>query len=225
MNDLDVFNSNMDKPKEIEQPIKQDTNQDDKNDRVIESMQWQQVANLLALKQPKTAVDSASYTILERHKFKTMLDNEELWYYKNGYYKPIGEAIIKDIIQKQEPVKDFLSTHFISEVINSVKRKTYIDRKEFEAPLNIICVKNGCYNILTKVLEPHTHNYYFKNQIPINFNECANCPNIDSFISSTIEPKFQKASYEIVAFTLYRHYLFRRLLCLLVLDRMVKVFI
>ena len=33
MNDNDVFNSNMDKPKEIEQPIKQDTKQDDKNDK------------------------------------------------------------------------------------------------------------------------------------------------------------------------------------------------
>lgn len=214
MNDLDVFNSNMDKPKEVEQVVQQNTKQDDKNDKVIEAMQWQQVANQLALKQSKVAVDTASYTILERHKFKTMLDNEELWYYKNGYYKPIGEAIIKDIIQKQEPVKDFLSTHFISEVINSVKRKTYIDRKDFEAPLNIICVKNGCYNILTKVLEPHTHNYYFKNQIPINFNECANCPNIDSFISSTIEPKFQKASYEIVAFTLYRHYFIQKAIML-----------
>lgn len=210
MNDMEIFNNNISTFSKEE--VVQENNCN--HDKIIEVMSWSNVSNLLAIKNPKAAVDLASDTILKRYKFKTMLDNEELWFYRNGYYKPIGEAIVKDIIQQQEPLKPYLSSHFISEVVNSVKRKTYIDRKDFEAPLNIICVKNGCYNIIDKVLEPHTDKYYFKNQIPVNFNPLSSCPNIDSFIQSTIEQKFQKTAYEIVASCLYRKYFIQKAIML-----------
>lgn len=181
---------------------------------IQEGLCWKDVALELYQKNQKAAVDIASDIITNKYSFKTMYDNEELWFYQNGYYKPIGESIIKDIVQQQEPIKNQISSHFISEIISSVKRKTYIERKEFEAPLHLICVKNGCYDIANKILEPHNSKYYFKNQIPINYNSEAICPNIDKFIETTIEPKFQKAAYEIASFCLYRHYFVQKAIML-----------
>lgn len=175
---------------------------------------WKDVALEIYGKNVKAAVDIASDILTRDYPFKTMLDNEELWYYQDGYYRPVGEAVIKDIIQKQEPVKEILSSHFVNEVIASVKRKTYLEREKFEADLNLICLNNGVYNLQTRTLEPHTHKYYFKNKIKINYNPQATCPNIMAFIDGTVEPKYKKTAQEIFAFHLYRYYFIQKAIML-----------
>jgi hypothetical protein len=42
------------------------------------------------MKQQKNAVDSAADLIRQKNFFKTMIDNEEVWYYENG-----GGALIQ----------------------------------------------------------------------------------------------------------------------------------
>ena len=179
-----------------------------------EALNWKDVAIEILNKNIKGSVDYSSDIITRDHNFKTMKDNEELWYYTNGYYIPIGEAVIKEIVQQQEPIKQLINSHFINEIINSVKRKTYIERKDFEAPLHLICVKNGIYNLERNELEEHNPDYYFKNLIPVNYIDGAVCPQINSFIESTIENKYQETAYEIVAFTLYRKYFIQKAIML-----------
>lgn len=162
----------------------------------------------------KKAVDQASDILTRDYSFKTMLDNEELWYYNNGYYKPVGEALIKDIIQKQVFVKENLTVAFINEIIQSVKRKTFIEREKFEAPLNLICVKNGVYDLQEKKLIAHSPKYYFKNKININYDFTATCPKIDEFIKSTLEEKYINLGYEIPAWCLYRQYFIQKAIML-----------
>ena len=181
---------------------------------VVEALSGTRVGKTFIPGDKKKAVDLSSDILLRDNSFKTMFDTEEIWYYKNGYYKPVGESTIKEIIQKQQPLKELLTSQFISEIIESTKRKSYIERKDFEAPLHIICLKNGCYNIIEKILEPHNPKYYFKNQIPINYNVESNCPLIEKFIYETIEPKYQKASFEIFSFCLYRHYFIQKAIML-----------
>jgi P4 family phage/plasmid primase-like protien len=178
------------------------------------ALNWKDIAIEILNKNIKGAVHLASEIITRDHNFKTMKDNEELWYYTNGYYIPIGEAVIKEIVQQQEPIHELINSHFISEIIKSVQRKTYIERKDFEAPLNLICVKNGVYNLHTNNLEPHNPNYYFKNLIPVNYVDGAICPKINHFIETTIEKKYQETAYEIPAFTLYRKYFIQKAIML-----------
>lgn len=177
---------------------------------IEESYTWVDVAQNIHMKNQKQAYEIASELILKEHKFKTMYDNETIWYYKNGYYTQQGEAIIKEIIQKQEAVKGVLSTHFITEVIRMIQRKTYIERKDFEAPLNLVCVKNGVYDLTTNTLLPHSHEYYFKGRIEINYNPNAKCEKIKQFIASTFEEKYKTLGFEIPAFCLYRQYFIQR---------------
>jgi putative DNA primase/helicase len=173
---------------------------------------WQEVAELLEgkYKDAKAAADKASDLIIESFTFKTMKDNEELWLYNEGYYKTTGETTIKEIVQKQNQIKEKVSTHFINEIINGVKRKTYIQREDFEAPLKLICVKNGIYDIETKALVEHDPKYYFKSKIEFNYNPLAKCNKIDEFLSETLEPKYVALGYEIPAWCLYREYFIQK---------------
>lgn len=181
---------------------------------IKEELNWKDVSIEILNKNIKGAVHLSSEIITRDHSFKTMKDNEELWYYTNGYYIPIGEAVIKEIVQKQKPIHELINSHFINEIIRSVQRKTYIERKDFEAPLHLICVKNGVYNLETNNLEEHNPKYYFKNLIPINYVEGAVCPKINHFIETTIETKYQETAYEIPAFTLYRKYFIQKAIML-----------
>lgn len=177
---------------------------------IEESYTWRDVTENIHLKNLKQAYEIASNLLLKEHKFKTMYDNEQIWYYKDGYYQQQGESILKELIQKQKDLKGFLNSHFISETINMVKRKTYIERKDFEAPLNLICVKNGVFDINTKSLLNHSPEYYFKGRIEINYNPTAKCEKIKEFIQTTFEEKYRTLGFEIVAFCLYRHYFIQR---------------
>ena len=93
---------------------------------VIEGVRWNNVYSYLIDKNQKAAVDEASDTILLRYSFKTMLDNEEMWYYEEGCYYQNAENMAKKILQEQENIKTKLSSNFVNEVIASLKRKTFI---------------------------------------------------------------------------------------------------
>jgi len=136
---------------------------------------WADVAIAIASGDSKLAVDSASDLICRQFTFKTMLDNEELWFYESGYYKNSGENIVKKIIQDCVEIKLKISSRFINEVIASVKRKTYLDREAFEAPVHLICVGNGVFDIDGGELLPHDPKYFFKSKININYNPQADC--------------------------------------------------
>jgi len=188
--------------------------EDLKWDTVLETLEGTRIGNTHIPGNKKKAVDQSSDILTRDYAFKTMLDNEELWYYDNGYYKPIGEALIKDIIQKQPVLKEMLTVTFINEIIQSVKRKTYIEREKFEAPLNLICLKNGVYNLNEKNLIKHSPEYYFKNKININYNPESTCPKIDEFLKSTLEKKYIQLGYEIPAWCLYRKYFIQKAIML-----------
>jgi P4 family phage/plasmid primase-like protien len=169
-------------------------------------LQWQQVKNLLIIKQQKPAVDLASDLILSDNHFKTMFDNEEIWYYEKGVYTPQGITKIKKILQDQEAIKETICSNFVSEVVQSIIRKTYIKREDFEAPINLICVGNGVYDLNTAALIEHSPDYYFKSKIETNFIEDADCPEIKKFIKSVVEEKYHSLMFEIPAYLLYRKY-------------------
>jgi putative DNA primase/helicase len=169
-------------------------------------MAWQGVNNLLIMKQQKQAVDNAADLILFKNHFKTMIDNEEVWYYENGCYYQNGTNIIKKILQEQEPIKQTMSSNFVNEVIQSIIRKTYIKREDFEAPHNLICLGNGIYDLDTETKTEHNSKYYFKSKIEIDYKEDADCPNIKAFIKTVVEPKNFWSLFEIPAYLLYRRY-------------------
>jgi P4 family phage/plasmid primase-like protien len=203
MNDTTIFNNNINKK---EKPKVEIQEQKPKEMNMDIYLQWVQVNNYLITKQQKQAADLSSDLILAEHGFKTMFDNEEIWFYENGCYYPQGANAIKKILQEQEPIKEVLSSHFVNEVIHSIIRKTYIKREEFEAPQQLICLGNGIYNIEKNQLINHDKKYYFKNKIEIDYNPTSTCPNIDKFLTEIVEEKNIPMLLEIPAYLLVRNY-------------------
>src|SRR6266487_6330876 len=70
--------------------------------------------------------------IEQRLVFKTMTDNEEMYWYdrEQGIYLPGQEWRIKNAAQILYPD---IKTNELNEVINQIKRRTYIDRRLFDS--------------------------------------------------------------------------------------------
>jgi len=103
----------------------------------VEGLNWKDVAFEIASKNGKGAVDVASTILTTKYAFKTMLDNEETWFYDNGCYHQNGDNIIKKIVQEQEPVQGLISSHFVNEVIASVKFINVDIYKDFDVTARI----------------------------------------------------------------------------------------
>jgi len=103
-------------------------------------------------------------SIMKDNNFRTLNDTEEILYYVHGVYVPNGEIIIKEECQKR--VRN-CTTRLCNEVINTIKRSTYVDRKRFLTIPNLVNVKNGIYNIEKRTLLPHSPSYLFRIQHPI----------------------------------------------------------
>jgi len=116
--------------------------------------------------------------------FVTADDNEDIYVYDNGIYKP-GELLIKAEVEKI--IEDNTSSAFVSEIINHIKRRTYVPRDLFNRDKNILPVKNGLLNLKDFKLYPFDSSKIFTYQLPVEFNPNAGCPNIEKFISEVLQ--------------------------------------
>jgi hypothetical protein len=69
---------------------------------------------------------------MNEYTFKTMTDNEEIYCYDNerGVYLAGQEWRIKELSQLMYPG---ITTHALHEVINQIKRRTYVERSNFDS--------------------------------------------------------------------------------------------
>jgi putative DNA primase/helicase len=81
-----------------------------------------------------------------------------------------------------------------------------VDRDKLEPPLHLINMKNGIFNVRTCSLTPHSPDYYFINQIPINYNPKAKCKKFLKFIGEVVYPEHIPVVQEMLGFLFYRKY-------------------
>jgi len=120
--------------------------------------------------------------LLIEYSFKTLRDNEECFVYEDGVYTPLGEAVIKEECEKRVPIK-FLSRYDVNEIIGHIKRKTYVERKDFNREKWVLNLKNGLYHIQTGEIRPHTPEFLSTIRIPVTYDPNADCPRVRQFFS------------------------------------------
>ena len=78
------------------------------------------------------------------------------------------------------------------------------DQNQTEITLhsNLINLKNGVFDWTEGKLKKHSQDYKFITQVPIEYNEDAQCPNIDRFLASTLPPDCIELIKEIFAYCL-----------------------
>ena len=143
--------------------------------------------------------------ILAEYHFVTMRDNTETYIYENGVYILNGESVIAEVAQKK--LQDRIRTRHVSEVIDYIHRATYKDRDIFNQSLHLINLRNGVLDLQTEKLEPHSPSYHFLQQLPIEYDATAECPNIEKFLSEVVpDEKDREAIIQFIGYCLYRSY-------------------
>lgn len=143
--------------------------------------------------------------IMSQYKIVTFRDTKESFFYNpdTNLYEP-AETLLEELIQS-ECEEDTRNT-IVNETASSIKRQTYINRDDFEAPINLIPLKNGVYDLLEKKLVPYQDNMYFTAKHPVEYNPEATCPTIDATFKQVVSEKDVPALYEIGGYCLYRKY-------------------
>ena len=122
--------------------------------------------------------------------------------YKGDRFKTELYTMFNDMIDIREQ----------SEIISIVFHTLEYQIKELEnlwLDQKYICCKNGVYNIETKELMSHSHEYYFLTRIPVNYDPDATCPNIDElmqnvFTDEQIENEFEWIGYSLTPGNRYK---------------------
>ena len=142
-----------------------------------------------------------------------MGDTKEIFYYNNGKYHSKGENEIRYIAE--DFMTNLSSQHAKNEVVDHIRDKNYQSREIFIAPVHLINMKNGVFNLRTKKIMPHNPKYFFINEIPITYDPDAKCPKIIKFLSEVAKEKDIPVLQEFGGYILYRDYIFHKALLLL----------
>jgi len=131
-----------------------------------------------------------TYTINDKDicGIKTFKDNKEVIIYdKNtGIYAQDGDLYLSHIIESR--LKEKAENKQVSEIIESIKRKTYYDRDNLnKQPKNIKPVGNGLLNLEKQELLEFTPQYVFLNKININYNKDAECEKFKDFLKQVLQ--------------------------------------
>jgi P4 family phage/plasmid primase-like protien len=142
--------------------------------------------------------------ITKEFTFKTMKDNEQIYYYDNekGLYISGGEWLIKEHCEMMQPE---ITTHQVQEIINHIKRKTGIDRSKFDSNPNILNLENGVLNINDKVLSPHSADYLSTVQLTVEYKPRTVPPKILQFLKDVLRREDIHVALQMIGYCLYRN--------------------
>lgn len=148
-------------------------------------------------------VVSIAEKIMQNHTFATMNDTSEIYRYDvhRGVYIPGGEVIIET---ESEEYENRISTYKVAEIINKIRRRTYVSRSEFDKNPYVQNLRNGLLNIMTGELVEHNPKYLSLVQLPINYDPKAKCPNILRFLGQVLQPKDVFTVLQLFSYCLYR---------------------
>ena len=89
----------------------------------------------------------------------------------------------------------------MAEVLAWIRWRTYVDRESFQSPPGKIPLLNGVYDYATGKLERHRQENHFLYQVPVKYDEAAQCPKIDKFLEEVLGPR-KLVAYELAGYAL-----------------------
>ncbi len=147
-------------------------------------------------------------------------EQNELYYFdvEKGLWRQNAKdyinALTRDMLAQR------WTRYYSKEVYNNLKdylfKKYRVPRKEFEPPLRLLNLKNGVYDLTEeKFYKGKTEKkpeYYFTFEIPVNYDETAECPKIVKFFNEVVsDPNDRLVLEEIPGYMLYRDYPIHRI--------------
>jgi len=124
----------------------------------------------------------------------------KLYMYRKGVYTPCGENEIGKLVMLCLENLGMLfkwSSHRMREVLAYIR--TMAPKISDCPPLDQINLENGLLRLGTREFTPHTPDWLSSVRIPVSFNSNAECPEINSFIKSTLPADAVEVAYELAA--------------------------
>lgn len=134
--------------------------------------------------------------------FKSTNDSEEIFYYKDGVYKPKAEAVIRAAAYRLLGEKG--KAHYSEETISYIRATSYIERTS--PPLELINLANGLYNLTTGEIGNFDPTAFFVSQLPIIYDPRVDCPLIKKFLNEIVRPEDIPKLQEFIGYCMYRAY-------------------
>lgn len=121
---------------------------------------------------PKLLADA----ITKDNHFATHRESWTIYHYDRGAYRPDGRVEIRELARKYlgERGRD----HYITEAEKHIQDTNFKRPEEFEPAPELLCVKNGILNTVTRELKPHTPTIIFLSKLATEYNPAAKCPTI-----------------------------------------------
>ena len=106
--------------------------------------------------------------LLEKYHFKTYKDTEELLLFDGRVYDGLlAESTVKEYCEQNI---DRCQTSHCKEVVEKIKRRSYVLREAFNSYPNIITLENGILNMKTLEFREHTHQNLSTWYIPTKYD-------------------------------------------------------
>jgi putative DNA primase/helicase len=125
--------------------------------------------------------------IQRRLSLATLDDTNEILFYHQGKYVKGAEA---KILQELEQIAGHLINNRLrSEVLASIRARTYKAREEFDKAPNILNLANCLLNVETGEATEHSPDFLSISQLPVSYDPKAKCPDFCKFLRETLEPE------------------------------------
>jgi P4 family phage/plasmid primase-like protien len=111
--------------------------------------------------------------------FKTPTDLRDLFYFEDGIYKP-AECKIEGLLEKELGTR--ATSHFVMEVLEHLRRGSYVDRSEFNRFRGFVPVQNGLLDLKTLDLKPFDAEVIYTYKLNVKFDASAKCPKWLAFL-------------------------------------------
>lgn len=115
--------------------------------------------------------------------------NGKFYRYHNGVYKEISEDRLKAFMARiilQTSFPDAFNKKAEEFYFTALKRIAFYGGN-FNKNKDLICLKNGMYDLKNKKLIPHSPKYYCTVQLPIIYDAKARCPHFFEFLKSVFD--------------------------------------
>ncbi len=161
-------------------------------------------------------IEKVTEHLMSKYNFKTIYGEktERIKLYDGRIFSGGAKGLIKSLCENI--LKSYAKKNIVEEIFDKIKRKTKTTPEEFEkTDLYLIPVDNGCYNIKTKKLQPHSSDNNFTFYSPIKYNIKSKCPNWFKFINESLYPEDIQVMKQWFGFNLFRQYFIKKALILL----------
>lgn len=148
------------------------------------------------------SIDYVADQLMNDYFFRTLKDTREILIYDNGIYVPMGEQEIESLAEQQ---LDKPRSSTVREVVNLIRRRTMVNREDFDSDIYTLNLQNGLFNIKTQEFKEHTPNYLSRIKLNIDYDPLAQCPLTEKFLKEALpDDETRYTALESAAYCLLR---------------------